>query len=289
MKKYTYLFAEKEVGILTFEYVCVVVTNKCNLNCNYCYRMNSKLDYMSIDSFEDYANKLKQLGGHTINITGGEPLLNPTWRHFVKYSHEIGLKVILSTNAILLDLDDPILELIDILVIPLDGSSEAVNSKYRGKGHFTIVSNLIEKYKKGNYHFLLKINTVMTFDNYCDLTNMIPIISGNNIFWRIFFCKLKGDYNHISHNDLIIKEDYIRKVKELYATLPDSLMYDKCIEDSSLDITYTLVTSDGMLYVSKGENDILIGCMDTLSAEEIYNNTIKKGFSINKHNLCCGI
>ena len=274
---------------MTFEYVCVVVTNRCNLNCDYCYRMNSKFDYMSIECFEDCINKLKQLGGRTINITGGEPLLNPNWRYFIQYANKIGLKVILSTNAVLLDLDDPILNLVDVLVIPLDGSNEEINSKYRGKGHFNIISNIIEKYKKGNYNFILKINTVMTVDNYDDLNNMLPIISEKKVLWRIFFCKLKGDYNRISYNNIVSEDEYIKKVKELYNVLPNSLMYDKCLEDSSLDITYTLITADGMLYVSKGEKDVLIGCMDSLSAEELYNNTVKKGFSINELKLCCGI
>ena len=162
---------------MNIEYVCVSITNQCNLSCEYCYRLGSSVDYISTDCFINCLSKLKKLGCKKINISGGEPLLHPCWREYIRISCEMGFSVFLSTNGILLDINDPILNLIDKLIIPLDASTNSINSKYRGKQQFISAFNIIREYKIHDYSFKLKINTVMTRDNLLDLSNMIPILN----------------------------------------------------------------------------------------------------------------
>ena len=272
-----------EVRLVLFEEVCVFITNRCNLTCDYCYRINSTNDFMTQEVFERVLSKLIDFDVKQINITGGESLLHPKWREYIKCAHEMNFQVILSTNGLLLNLDDPILNYIDVLAIGLDGSCEEIDSKFRGMNHFSIVNDIIQKYKKKKYNFSLKINTVLTKENYDDIENMIPIVLGDNIFWRVFFCKFKGDYNSLSNDKAVSRDDYLNKVKALNKLMPEAFMLKSCLEDSTLDRVYTLINADGMLFVSRGEKDFLIGDYVSLSVNELISKINNTDFSIKKH------
>jgi MoaA/NifB/PqqE/SkfB family radical SAM enzyme len=89
-------------------YVCVNVTNRCNLHCPGCrfhYR-DSKTEGkdLSVEFFADICNQLKDMKTRTITITGeGEPLLHPHLPDLIKYARAAGLRVTMTTNGTLLD------------------------------------------------------------------------------------------------------------------------------------------------------------------------------------------
>ena len=72
---------------------------------------------MEKDVFLSCLKKLKDLGCKMINISGGEPLLHSEWRSFVSIAYEMGFHVVLSSNGLLLDLDDEILNYVDEIAI----------------------------------------------------------------------------------------------------------------------------------------------------------------------------
>ena len=170
---------------MNFEYICFLITNKCNLQCNYCYRMDSAIDFMPFDNFQKYLQIIKNLG----------------------------YNIILSTNSLLLNIDDLSLRDVDGLVISLDGSRQEIDAIHRGKEHFDKTIKIIDQYRKNTYPFKLKVNTVMTKSNYDDLEKMALLLNDDKIYWRIFFCKTKGSYNHIEKRELIDKENFLKKNK----------------------------------------------------------------------------
>lgn len=151
---------------MDMSYVCFNISSECNMHCPYCYRVGNTRGNVSLESAKRYVDYLVEHGCKTINVTGGEPLLNREWRNIINYCADNGLSVILSTNGLQLDLHDEILNQVAVLSLPLDGGNLEVNSKTRSKGHFIKIRKLIDKYIEGNHQFRLKINTVLTGYNY---------------------------------------------------------------------------------------------------------------------------
>jgi len=276
---------------MTFEYVCFSITDQCNLDCPYCYRIGSKNNYISKEIFKVCVEKLKDLGCKRINISGGEPLLHPDWKYFVKLAYDLGIIVVLSTNGLLLNLNDSILKYVDLVVISLDGSNSEIDSLFRGSAHYDATINLLEKYKTGQYPFKLKVCTVMTRENISDLPNIIPIIDGKNIFWRIFYCKDKGIYNHIGKESLLERTEYRSKIDELKTNISQSItfMYDNCVEDGGNVTVNTLISADGELFVSDSKSDTHICSMYQLSPTDIMQSVLNRGLLVKKHNFYYGI
>ncbi len=81
------------------------ITNKCNLNCNFCSCSGrDKEKSMSLVDVQEIANIYRSLGCVAITITGGgEPLLHPDFKEIVNILKEGGFKIGLVTNGDYLD------------------------------------------------------------------------------------------------------------------------------------------------------------------------------------------
>lgn len=66
-----------------FDSVCFLLTSRCNMSCPYCFRPNAKKDYISLYKFTEGLKILRNLGTKVINISGGEPILNPNWKECI--------------------------------------------------------------------------------------------------------------------------------------------------------------------------------------------------------------
>jgi MoaA/NifB/PqqE/SkfB family radical SAM enzyme len=89
-------------------YVCVNITNRCNLHCPACrfhYRKsNAKKENIPVKLFADICKQLRDMKTHTITITGqGEPLIHPHLPELIKHARDAGLRVTMTTNGTLLN------------------------------------------------------------------------------------------------------------------------------------------------------------------------------------------
>jgi MoaA/NifB/PqqE/SkfB family radical SAM enzyme len=151
---------------------------------------------LPLDLFKRTIPMARKLGCKCINISGGEPLLHPYWRDFIKMCKDANITPFLSTNGLLIkDLFQPELSDLSLLAIPLDGHCSAVNDKIRCPGHFEKVISLIEQYKKNDFPFILKINTVVRVDNYDFLEFILDIFGDHNrIIWKLFQSAPRGKF-----------------------------------------------------------------------------------------------
>ena len=88
---------------MDMSYVCFNISSECNMHCPYCYRVGNTRGNVSLESAKRYVDYLVEHGCKTINVTGGEPLLNREWRNIINNCADNGLSVILSTNGLQLD------------------------------------------------------------------------------------------------------------------------------------------------------------------------------------------
>lgn len=104
--------------IKTSDFIHIMVTNRCNRRCPFCFDENRKFgkditkeDYLKI------LNKAKENNIKEVCILGGEPLLHPDIIWIVKTCKEYGFKTVMTTNYVkpdVLKACDPYLDSINI-------------------------------------------------------------------------------------------------------------------------------------------------------------------------------
>lgn len=258
-----------------FEYVCFNITSKCNMNCPFCYRVGELTGSVTFIDAKKYIDILCDLGCKTISITGGEPLLNPCWKRIIGYCKIKGLTTILSTNGLLLDLDDSILNKINVLSIPLDDSNRLKNDTIRARGHYKKIIDIIQKYIEGNYSFTLKINTVVTPDNYDSLGSLLTIVDNERIIWKLFELREKGNY-YTYKKRFLDKENLFNKIIDLQNTSHQCSIYymsNEKLLNSFVSPNYLILDFNGDIYLATYDKNIKIcNILEEINLNIVYNN-----------------
>ncbi len=123
----------------------IVVNNKCNWNCTYCfgdYPNRKEIDYTT-DELKYLVDELYGMGVRYINVHGGEALLRPDIGEVCHYIKNKGMYLCVITNGALLPKKIAELRCVDNLTLSLDGALDG-NDRNRGKGTFAITLNAIE-------------------------------------------------------------------------------------------------------------------------------------------------
>lgn len=85
--------------------VYIEITNCCNLSCHFCCGTIRPKEYMSRPLFEKIIDQSCGIADNAVFHVLGEPLLHPELDHFLEYSHNKGMGVIITTNGTLLGSD----------------------------------------------------------------------------------------------------------------------------------------------------------------------------------------
>ncbi len=140
------------------------VTDRCNLQCRYCYaeyyrRNNRDLDLKEIFSIVD---QLAEMGNKRISLCGGEPLIRDDIGRIIDYIKGKGIICTVNTNGSLVPKRIEELKSIDYLCISFDGDEEA-HEINRGKDSFKKVMEAIDCATKNNIPIVT--NTVLNKSN----------------------------------------------------------------------------------------------------------------------------
>lgn len=253
-------------------------TGRCDMNCAFCYgadvpvihpgepltylptpetiavtRSNKPRHEADIDEFKSALRKLKVAGLDKINIGGGEPLLRPETPEIIKFAkRDLGLTVYLSTNGTCLKRRyNEVRDFIDILGLPLDGSSSEINvSMGRREYLFGNIASILKHFKENPPTHKIKVGTVVSKINIEDLVNIGSFLFRNvSIYkpdvWRVYqFEALKGGLKNkeiyqISDTEFTSACDEIKRI------FPDVAINLRSNQDHSN--AYFFVTPDLMI------------------------------------------
>lgn len=84
-----------------YKKIYIEITNRCNLNCSFCSRVERTLRDMSLDEFELILNKIKDYTNYIYLHVKGEPLLHKDIIKMINLAEKYNLKVNLTTNGTL--------------------------------------------------------------------------------------------------------------------------------------------------------------------------------------------
>jgi MoaA/NifB/PqqE/SkfB family radical SAM enzyme len=114
-------------------------------------------------------------GTNSIVFTGGEPLMREDIGELLEFAKSCGLRVTLSTNALLLaDYIEEVVAYVDDVGIPIDGSTEEINSLLRpGNGQqLEAATTAIRLLREKKPDIEITIRTVVTQANIEDLSKI---------------------------------------------------------------------------------------------------------------------
>lgn len=202
--------------------VTLNVTNKCNLNCSYCFEHSKNNGMMTSQIAIDIAQKSYKLidskfGKFTFNIFGGEPLLNwPVIKDMVDYTNKKHFVCKFGITTNLTKLTDEMIQYIDdndiMLLVSIDGIGHDKNRC----GTYKVVSNNIKKLVDKGLGFLIEARMTITpeFGKYLfESVKQVIELGVNNI---CPICQTDTEWTDEQIKDL--KESY-KKLLEYYCEI----------------------------------------------------------------------
>lgn len=166
------LFGGKQIEIVKTDKMYVEITSKCNLHCVHCYNDSGadKDTYMSMAVFERIISYVQGTDYKNIAISGGEPLLHPSFYEFVDLCRANKVSYTIVSNGTLINehfieyfADDPMLEGIQISV---EGGSAAIHDLVRGEGTFLKLAQKLVLLRDNNLIDKTSLKMTLTRLNY---------------------------------------------------------------------------------------------------------------------------
>jgi len=130
--------------------VSLGVTDRCNLNCPFCYAKDKKIgrNEYTTDQLLDYIDQFIKLGTRIFLLQGGEPFLRDDLKDIISYIKSRGRYCRISTNGMFAANKIDSLTGVDQISFSLDGNEEVVDM-IRGKGVYKmVVAGMEEAYAR---------------------------------------------------------------------------------------------------------------------------------------------
>lgn len=259
------------------------ITSKCNRQCEFCY--GPKNQEMSTDDIYQMIDNFEKIGVRVVGITGGEPLIVPNIANIFKYIKDKQMGICLSSNVDLYPkYKREILEYVDTMGIPIEGSTKDLHDTLRGDGNFESINYALEDIC-ANSDIKFRIGTVVTERNYRDLVGIEKLLSKYRdkiIYWKLYeYIVYRPD---VQNNDLGIKDRsaMLNEVSKLGNYLEkDSIVLDTLEKRSK---SYFLIKPSGDVFVPTLNKQTMV--MD----ENVIGNVLHDPFGVlNKWRNCISL
>ncbi|ACM20765.1 radical SAM domain iron-sulfur cluster-binding oxidoreductase [Geotalea daltonii FRC-32] len=259
--------------------VDIMVTYRCNLNCNKCYAPKEGSE-ASLAEIKHVLDKLYIAGLRRVVLTGGEPTVREDVADIAQYAKKIGFAVYLSTNGLLLkQIWKEISPYLSWISISLDAPSAELDKIITGElgaQHFTQVVEFLRYYKEyDDLTAKVKLGTVVTKKNIDHVALLgkimfekFPLYTPD--VWRFYQFSNFNDYNdNYSYIDSlsIPQDDFEGLMQNLKEYFPD--VHISHATAAERDESYVFVKPDLTLaYSSKGDY-VSLGDTKQMTADHI--------------------
>lgn len=148
--KAQYHYKMKHLNSIKYPLISAIeLTNHCNSACIFCPHrlMTRKKEHMKFETFKKIIDEIKNYPqGLVWTHLFGEPLLHPQLIEFIKYAKNVGVRIGVSTNCMLLDkkMSKKLLDTnLDNIILCLDAYISSTYEKLRvGLDYFKVVKNI---------------------------------------------------------------------------------------------------------------------------------------------------
>jgi radical SAM protein with 4Fe4S-binding SPASM domain len=228
--------------ILHFNRITVHVTDRCNLECKYCYNKTERIRHQREElNHNEWGNIFDDIFRYRkprkVTISGGEPLLYNDLEKVIHtvINHNVPIEMI-TNGTVLSDTAERVYGLLDNVVISIDSHIDTINDITRGNGTFSKAIATMDLLEKLGRQF--SINTVITKYNIDTISETV----------KYFMNK----YNHLT-NVLPLFQESTHLAPDILPTLFQMDKHTECnllatISDDLLASRLALAWSDSLSY-----------------------------------------
>ena len=222
------------------------LSDRCNLNCTYCYareRVEKRHSLLTLDQYIGIIDDIVGINPNVVfTLTGGEPLLNANCLKIAEHIKSKGASCYLLSNGILIEENNiqRISDLFDLVTISVDGPNAQVHSKTRGD-NFERVLHAIDLLRRHNVNYT--VSMTVTRDNIAHVEEMAAIF-GSNLNYAPYF-PVSGDPSALAITGL----EYYKALKSAAGVHPLSYC-ESTLESSLCDQCHKCAIGDGEFSIS---------------------------------------
>ncbi len=207
---------------------------------------------MTLTQMQEIVAKLKDIGVTTLTIAGGEPLLRPETPKIIKFAHDAGLEVYLSSNGTFFKRHyNQVKDYISVLGLPLDGSTPNMNVLMGRREYlYKNIQGILSYLGANPPQHKVKVGTVVSRINIADIEQIGQFLYRSPgqcqpDTWRLYqFEPLKkGAKNRELYE--ISDSEFDDVVSRLQLVFPEAQISARSNNDHMN--AYFFVTPDGML------------------------------------------
>ena len=242
--------------IATFDFH---VTSECSQECVYCW---GPMDIPEVDTGTALAivSIIAVGGGTRIVFTGGDPLKRGDIGILIEHAAASGLEVAVSTTGD--QLDAPFLAVcgacIDLISLPLDGSTEAVSNRTKKEGHFDAVMSALDLLET-HPGIDVKVATPVTRFNIHDVPNIARLLDERalrlrgRLFYNVFQAFPRSMDRDVEWDELVVSNEEFEFLRERVGKEPHDYTIN-WLGHETLDKLYAMVFPDGTFTVPSGSS-----------------------------------
>jgi MoaA/NifB/PqqE/SkfB family radical SAM enzyme len=227
-------------------------SHRCAMNCEWCY---VPFESAPADSDEvlSIIGRIADLGFTSITVGGGDPFQHHFAPDLLRIAKSLSLFVHVDTNGRSLRESPASMELIettvDLLGLPLDGSTPKVHDLMRGfPGHFDLICNRLRWLSP--LHGRLKLNTIISAVNAPDLVQLAHLVASHKpARWSIYQYWPLGPAARVASQHSISDADFMRCTEPVRDIFAEASTVIEINSSESRRDTYPIIHHDGEVLV----------------------------------------
>lgn len=264
--------------------IYLLLTEACNLKCNYCIRGDKRQNFLDKKALEKILEE-NDFTNDQVLLTGGEPMLHPQFLEIITLCSKKFKSISINTNGTILKyLEDMSLIPNLHIQISIDGVEE-VHNTIRGEHSFSKIISVIENIERLGISY--NIATVVNQGNKDTLKNMIKWLECRSMkYWKVEpqlpfgcgdnqLCITTEEWNIIV-DELLEICDFRLVIKKLF----DFTILNKCTQEQIKMLESRKVKNCGnctqKVYVYPDFNVYPCTCLKEFKLGNLQENTLKQ-------------
>jgi pyruvate-formate lyase-activating enzyme len=231
------------------------ITAQCSQACPYCWGPRRFRTPVNTEIAQSIIARIRGLGVRRIVFTGGDPLQRPDAPDLIRFAKEMGLETALSTtgNLVTPKILEDLSPYLDLISLPLDGSTEQINSRTKHPGHFSAVIRTLE-WLRFHPEIDVKICTPVTRHNLEDVQAIADLVEAYShttrarVFYNVFQAFPRAMFS-VRWEQLLVSDEEFSAMKNQVGTRTNIRI--NFLDHNTLDKLYVMVFPNGDLTIPK--------------------------------------
>jgi len=239
-------------------------TTKCSQACPYCWGPRRIRKPVETETALHIIDRIREAGVRRIVFTGGDPLQRPDAVDLVRYAKEAGLETALSTTGdrITPEILKDLAPFLDLISLPLDGSTEEVNSRTKHPRHFSAVMRSLD-WLRSYPGIDVKVCTPVTRRNLDDVPAIAQLVEEYSrttqarVFYNVFQAFPRAMFSARWERLVVTAEEFASLARQV-GTDKGSVRVN-FLSHETLDRLYVMVFPDGNMIIPRGPEYLSFG------------------------------